>query len=85
MISFIQKNLYTCFVIYIVNIIEFRLVKYARNIDTITGTAINGRRLASLRTRPEIFGRKEVMLLDSYEILMIVFTVIGLLIACSRK
>ena len=25
MISFIQKNLYTCFVIYIVNIIEFRL------------------------------------------------------------
>ena len=25
MISFIQKNLYTCLVIYIVNIIEFRL------------------------------------------------------------
>ena len=49
------------------------------------GTAINGRRLASLRTQSGISDWKEVMHLNTYETLMIVFTVIGLLIACSRK
>ena len=50
----------------------------------VDGTAINGRRLTSLHSL-RYFGRKEVMLMDAYQILMVVFTVIGLLIAVKNK
>ena len=66
MISFIQKNLYTCFVIYIVNIIELRLLQVADYICTLELSKLRWDENRETKSERGFFGTRQIFMKNYY-------------------